>query len=206
MNAEQLVIDQLHAYKRLKARKKQLEGTSVGPGMRLSAVSEDDHLQELHRQLRKLPSYMYLDEQDQRIEAAAHANLSKYPIGTKAQLNEVKKSRATASPADEKLLRELEKKIEKVLEAREGSGGFEGYMGVIDKISELQDIEKQLQSIDQALEALEAYAPDYARLLKLRFIEGKPTEFVASELGIVDRTFRRWKQKALQEVVRFLSA
>jgi DNA-directed RNA polymerase specialized sigma24 family protein len=156
MKQEQQVIAQLNAYKRLKARKKQLEGTSVGPGVRLSAVSEDDHLQELHRQLRKLPSYMYLDEH-------------------------------------------------KVLEARTGSNGFEGYMGVIDKISELQDIEKQLQAVDQALEALEAYEPEYARLLKMRFIEGKPTEFVASELGIVDRTFRRWKQKALAEVVRFLS-
>lgn len=205
MKQEQHVIDQLNAYKRLKARKKQLEGTSVGPGVRLSAMSEDDHLQELHRQLRKLPSYMYLDEQEQRLEAAAHANLSKYPLGTKAQLSEVIRSRATASPEHVRLLRELEKKIEKVLEARAGSAGFEGFMGVIDKISELQDIEKQLQDIDQALDALEAYEPEYARLLKLRFIEGKPTEFVASELGIVDRTFRRWKQKALAEVVRFLS-
>ncbi|WP_139992648.1 ECF-type sigma factor [Paenibacillus paridis] len=206
MKEEQHIIDQLTAYKRLKARKKQLEGISVGPGVRLSTMSEDDHLQELHRELRKLPSSMYLDEQEQRIEAAAHANLSKYPLGTRAQLSEVIKSRAAASPEDERLLRELEQKIEKVLEARTGSRGYEGYMGVIDKISELQDIEKQLQTVDQALEALEAYEPDYARLLRLRFIEGKPTEFVASELGIVDRTFRRWKQKALAEVVRFLSA
>ncbi|WP_246096561.1 ECF-type sigma factor [Paenibacillus sinopodophylli] len=202
---EKQIIDQLSSYKRLKARKKQLEGTTVGPGVRLSSMSEDDQLQELHRQLRKLPSYLYLDEQEQRIEKAAHANLKKYPLGTRAQLNEVIKSRAAASPEDEKLLRELEQKIEKVLESRSGSNGFEGYMGVIDKISELQDIDKELQSIDQALEALEGYEPDYARLLKLRFIEGKPTEFVASELGIVDRTFRRWKQKALAEVVRFLS-
>ncbi|MGO4545800.1 ECF-type sigma factor [Paenibacillus sp. 2TAB23] len=205
MKEEQRIIDQLTSYKRLKARKKQLEGTAVGPGIRLSSMSEDDDLQELHRQLRKLPSYMYLDEQEQRIETAAHANLKKYPLGTRAQLNEVIRSRAAASPGDEKLLRELEQKIEKVLESRSGSNGFEGYMGVIDKISELQDIDKELHSIDEALEALEGFEPDYARLLRLRYIEGKPTEFVASELGVVDRTFRRWKQKALAEVVRFLS-
>jgi DNA-directed RNA polymerase specialized sigma24 family protein len=203
---EQDIIGQFTSYKRLKARKRQLEGMQIGPGLRLSAVQEDDSLQELHRQLRKLPSYLYLDEHEQKLESAAHANLKAYPLGTRAQLKAVIDSGAAATPADRKLLKELQGKIEKVLEAREGLGGFEGYMGVIDKISELQDIDRQLAAVDQALEALDACEPDYARLIRLRYIEGKPAEFVASELGVVDRTFRRWKQKALAEVVRFMSA
>ncbi len=206
LDNEQDIIGQFTTYKRLKARKRQLEGMQVGPGLRISAIQEDDRLQELHRQLRKLPSYLYLDEHEQKLEAAAHANLKEYPLGTRSQLKAIIDSGGAASPADQKLLKELQGKIEKVLEAREGSGGFEGYMGVIDKISELQDIDRQLEAVDQALEALEACEPDYARLIRLRYIEGKPAEFVASELGVVDRTFRRWKQKALAEIVRFMSA
>ncbi|MDQ0063552.1 ECF-type sigma factor [Paenibacillus harenae] len=206
MNKEEIVLDLLSSYRRLTARMKQLEKTSVGPGIRLSAVSEDDKLQELHRELRKLSSCMYLDERELQIESAAHANLTKYPLGTRAQLKEVKRVRESASPEDEQLLKELESKIKKVLEARAGSSSSEGYRGVLDKISELQDLERRKREIDEALEALEEFEPQYAQLLKLRYIEGKQAEFVASELGIVDRTFRRWKQKAVQELVRFMSA
>jgi DNA-directed RNA polymerase specialized sigma24 family protein len=206
MNKEEIALELLSSYRRLTARMKQLEKTSVGPGIRLSAVSEDDKLQELHRELRKLPTYMYLDEREQQIESAAHANLTKYPLGTRAQLKEVKRIQASASPEDEQLLKELEAKIKKVLEARAGASSSEGYRGVLDKISELQDLERQKREIDEALEALEECEPQYAQLLKLRYIEGKQAEFVASELGIVDRTFRRWKQKAVQELVRFMSA
>lgn len=206
MNKEEIVLDLLSSYRRLTARMKQLEKTSVGPGIRLSAVSEDDKLQELHRELRKLPSYMYLDEREQQIETTALANLTKYPLGTRARLKEVKRVRESASPEDEQLLKELEDKIKKVLEARGGTSSTEGYRGVLDKISELQDLERQKREIDEALEALEEFEPQYAQLLKLRYIEGKQAEFVASELGIVDRTFRRWKQKAVQELVRFMSA
>lgn len=206
MKMEDFVVEKLSSYRRLIARMKQLEKTNVGPGIRLSVVSEDDKLQELHRELRKLPSYMYLDERERQIETAAHANLTRYPLGTKAQLKEVKRVRESASPEDEQLLKELEGKIKKVLEARAGSASSEGYMGVLDKISELQDLERQKKEIDEALEALEEFEPQYARLLRLRYIEGKQAEFVASELGIVDRTFRRWKTKAVQELVRFMSA
>ncbi|MFF2093729.1 RNA polymerase subunit sigma-24 [Paenibacillus sp. NPDC058174] len=204
MNMEQDVVEQLKAYKRLVARKKWIEKQPVGSGVTISSVYEDDKLQELHRELRRMPSYMYLNKREQQLEQAAHAHLTQHPVGTKAQLREVKQAAGNAEPGDEKLLRELARKIEKVIEARAGSAA-EGYEGVINRLSELQDIERQLQSIDQAMEALQTCFPEYERLLRLRYIEGRPADFVASELGIVDRTFRRWRQKASLELVRFLS-
>ncbi|MFX3636260.1 MAG: RNA polymerase subunit sigma-24 [Candidatus Pristimantibacillus sp.] len=203
MNLEQDVVEQLKSYKRLVARKKLIEKQPVGSGVTISTVYEDDHLQELHRQLRGMPSYMYLNKHEQQIERTAHAYLSHHPVGTKAQLKEVKQLQA-ANPQDEKMLRELSRKIEKIIEARAGAAA-EGYEGVINRLSELQDLERQLKEIDRAMEALEACFPEYERLLRLRYIEGKPADFVASELGIVDRTFRRWRQKASLELVRFLS-
>lgn len=203
MNVEQIAVDQLKAYKRLIARKKLIEKQPVGSGLTISTVYEDDKLQELHRQLRGMPSYMYLNKQEQKLEQVAESYLTYHPTGTKAQLKEVKQLKA-ANAEDEKLLRELSRKIEKVIEARAGSAA-EGYEGVINRLSELQDLERQLQEIDRAMEALAACFPEYERLLRLRYIEGKPADFVASELGIVDRTFRRWRQKASTELVRFMS-
>ncbi|MGG1598051.1 sigma factor-like helix-turn-helix DNA-binding protein, partial [Paenibacillus naphthalenovorans] len=48
----------------------------------------------------------------------------------------------------------------------------------------------------------EAYKPEYARLLRLRYVEGKQPSEVAAELGIAERTFRSWKEKAEKEFVR----
>ncbi|MUT67832.1 RNA polymerase subunit sigma-24 [Paenibacillus sp. NEAU-GSW1] len=207
LNLEQDVVEQLKGYKRLVARKKWIEKQPVGSGVTVSSVYEDDKLQELHRQLRSMPSYMYLNKREQQMEQAAHSHLTSYPTGTKAQMKEVKQAALhaqSAAPEDEKLLRELSRKIEKVIEARAGAAA-EGYEGVINRVSELQDLERQLKAIDQAMEALQSCFPEYERLLRLRYIEGRPAEFVASELGIVDRTFRRWRQKASLELVRFLS-
>ncbi|WP_338552897.1 RNA polymerase subunit sigma-24 [Paenibacillus sp. KS-LC4] len=203
MDVEKMTIEQLKSYKRLVARKKLIERQKVGSGLTVSTVYEDDKLQELHRQLRGIPSYMYLDKHEQQLEQLAHAKLTKYPIGTKAQLREVKQIEP-GNAAEEQLVQELSRKIAKVIEARAGSAP-EGYEGVIERLSELQDLERQLQTIDESLEALEACFPEYATLLRLRYIEGKPADFVASELGIVDRTFRRWRQKAVSEIVRFMS-
>ncbi len=53
-NYEQMAINQLRGYKRLAGRIKMLEKYPVSGGMRLGTFVQDDQLQELHRQWRKL--------------------------------------------------------------------------------------------------------------------------------------------------------
>lgn len=203
MGYEQMVINQLRGYKRLVARMKFLEKYSIGAGIQVSTLAEDDRLQELHRKLRGLPSYLYLTRHEQDLETTAHAYLPRYPVGIKAQFSEVQQLRGT-DPEDEKRLRELQRKIKKVLETR--LGDIEGFEAVIERVSELQDLQLEKIQIDNALEALAEYKSQYSKLLRLRYIEGKPAEQVAFELGITDRTFRRWQQEAISEIVRFMSA
>ncbi|SCW85876.1 hypothetical protein SAMN04487970_10748 [Paenibacillus tianmuensis] len=192
---EQAVIKQLQEYRRIVARMKVLEKYPIGNGMSLNVVNEDDKLQELHRQLRGLPTYMYLTKREQQLESVAHAYLTRYPAGTRSQLASVPPSGADAE--DEKLLRELRGKIEKVIEAR--AGHLDDFEAAIERISELQDLEQQKQYIEHTLKVFEEYKPQYARLLWLQYIEDKPIDDVVSELRIVRRTFGRWRSKALEE-------
>lgn len=73
------VIDQLSEYRQSLARIKVLSSYSVGAGITISRLNEDDHLQELHRKLRGRPSYMYLSKREQKLETAAHTHLTEYP-------------------------------------------------------------------------------------------------------------------------------
>ncbi|GGD95114.1 DUF1492 domain-containing protein [Paenibacillus nasutitermitis] len=193
---EQNAIDQLRSYKRLTARIKVLEKQPVGNGIYISSFRQDDQLQELHRQLRGLPSYMYLNKREQKLETTAHAYLNQYKTGTHSQLREV----SGLSPADEedqKLLRELKGKIEKVIEAR--SGVRSGYDDVIERISELQKIEQEKKQIEWAIEVLGEYKPEYAQLLRLEFMEDKNAAAMMDELGVSRSTLYNWRRKSIEE-------
>ncbi|PWV97453.1 hypothetical protein DFQ01_12197 [Paenibacillus cellulosilyticus] len=192
---ETTVIEQLSNYKRIIARIKVLENYSVGAGITVSRLNQDDQLMELHRRLRGMPSYMYLSKREQELETAAHAYLDKYPSGIRAQLRAVP---AGASDADDdKALRDLRAKIEKVIEARTGSK--DGYEAVVERLSELQDLQAQRDQIDAALEALESYEPDYAKLLRAHYIDGRPWNESARELNVSRDVFYRWRKKAVSE-------
>lgn len=202
MSVEAAVIEQLSSYRRIVARMAVLANYSVGAGITVSVIRQDDHLQELHRKLNRMASYMYLSKREQELETTAHSYLTAYPSGVRAQLRAIPLSGADAD--DDKALKEIRCKIEKVIEAR--TGNKNGYEAVIDRISELQELEAQRAQIDAALSALEGYKPEYAKLLKKRFIDGVPANQVAQEASITDRTLRRWQQRAILEYVRLLSA
>lgn len=186
-------IEQLANYRQIAARIQVLEKYSVGNGITVSRLNGDDQLRELHLRLRGLPSYMYLTKREQRLETVAHAYLQRYPAGTRAQRDALPVE--TMDDEDEKLLRELRKKIETVIEAR--AGHVNDFDAVIARISELQDLQRQKELIDNALEALGSYKPEY-ELLKLRFVEGRSPAEAMSKLGISPRTFRRWQSNAIE--------
>ncbi|MFB6364487.1 DUF1492 domain-containing protein [Paenibacillus elgii] len=192
---EQAVIKKLQEYRRIVARMKVLEKYPIGNGMSLNVVNEDDKLQELHRQLRGLPSYMYLTKREQQLESVAHAYLTRHPAGTRAQLAAVPPSGADAE--DEKLLRELRGKIEKVIEAR--GGHLDDFEATIERISELQDLEQQQKQLDSVIDALGEYRPQYAELLRKCYVEGSPPSAIAEDMNISISTYYLWKRRAFKE-------
>jgi len=196
---EQQAIELLSSYRQKQARLQVLSSYSVGAGITISRLNEDDHLQELHRRLRGLPSYLYLSAKEQRLEATAHAYLERYPAGTRAQLAAV--PREGADEEDEKLLQELRRKIRKVIAAR-GWDVRDDIDAVLDRLAEYQDLKAEIERVDTVLAALERYKPDLARVLRLRYVEGKQPSEVAAELKIAERTFRSWQKKAEQEFAR----
>ncbi|MCY9733139.1 ECF-type sigma factor [Paenibacillus alvei] len=192
---EQQVIEQLAGYRDIIGRLRVLETYSVGNGITVSRLNQDDHLQELHAKLRRMPNYMYLSAKEQRLEAAAHAYLPSYPSGTKAQLRAVQ----DCEPVDEEdgaMLEELQKRIVKVIEARTGKP--EGFEAILEQLAEYQDLKAEKQQIDSVLDVMEEQHSHLARLLRLRFIDGMKVEEAAAELGIVRRTFNRWKSQAFE--------
>ncbi|QYR20816.1 DUF1492 domain-containing protein [Paenibacillus sp. sptzw28] len=198
---EQQVIDQLTNYRQIVARIKILEKYSIGNGITVSRLNQDDQLQELHRRLRGMPSYMYLNKREQQLETVAHAYLTKYPHGTRSQLAEMKQARG-ADSEDEKLLKELRRKIENVIEAR--AGHVDDFDAVIERISELQDLLREKEQIDNALEALEGYKPDYAKLLRLRYIDGLSVVDTHKKLAVVEKTYFRWRVEAVAEFAKLI--
>jgi len=194
------IIEQLKNYKRICARIQVLSTYSVGMGITISRLNEDDQLQELHRKLRGLPSYMYLNKHEQELEMTAHAYLTRYPAGTRAQLAAIPKT--GANEEDEKKLKEIRKKIRKVIEARGWNWPDDVFDKVIERVTELQDLLEQKKRIDTAMTALESYKPEYAKLLRRVYIDDMPVEDVAEEMGIGERTFWRWKTKAEKEFTK----
>lgn len=196
---EQTVIDQLKEYNPMLGRIKVLERYPIGAGMFVDFSNEDDVLQDLHRQLKGLPSYMYLNKKEQELESVAHAYLSEYPLGTKRQLREVKQARGV-SDEDRARLKELVRKIEKVIEAR--SGNLDGIEGVLQRVSEVQELQHKIEMIDFVLNVMESYQPLYVTLLRERFIEDKPVDDVCAILSISRKTFDRWRPKAIEEFAK----
>jgi len=196
---EQQAIELLSSYRQKQARLQVLSSYSVGAGITISRLNEDDHLQELHRKLRGLPSYMYLSAKEQRLEATAHAYLERYPAGTRAQLAAV--PTRGADPEDEKLLHELRAKIQKVIAAR-GWDVRDDIDAVLDRLAEYQDLRAEIERVDTVLAALETYEPAYARLLRATYVEGKETSEICGEFRISARTYWRKKAEAEREFAR----
>lgn len=199
MIMEQHVIQQLTRYRDIIGRMRVLESYSVGNGITVSRLNEDDHLQELHRKLRNMPSYMYLSKHEQQLEATAHAYLASYPAGTRSQFYAVKD--CTSSDDEERvMLEELQRKIRKVIEARTGTA--DGYEALLEQLAEYQDLKAEKKRICDVMDALGAQHPQLARLLQLRYVEELSVVEAAAELGIARRTFDRRRAVAIQKYIR----
>lgn len=197
MTTDHQVIEQLSQYRQKKARIQALSTYSVGSGITVSRLNEDDQLQELHRRLRGLPSYMYLSAREQELESIAHAYLGgKYPSGIKMQKRAV--SVSVMDDEDQKLLRELRGKIQKVIEAR-GYDIRNGIEEIMERLTELQDLQAEIERIDFLLTTLEAYRPNDAELLRLVHLEGKEIDDVCTEISVSRRTFWRKLSEAEKE-------
>lgn len=195
--SEQMVIDELTRYKDITGRIKVLETYSWSGGLLLKTINEDDRLQELHRKLRGMKSYMYLNKREQDIETVAHAYLTRYPAGTKAQLNEVRQCRSL-DPEDEKLLRELEGKIRKVIEAR-GNNTLDNMQELLEQMSELQDLQLERDRIDSILSIMDGRHKHLADLLRYHYVDGMMWDEAAKALNITKNIFYKWRPIAIEK-------
>jgi len=195
-NIEKDVIEQLQGYKRLCGRIKMLHMQPIGMGMSIEHDGSEDALIALHKKLKGLPTYTYLTEKQQKLEITAYAYLEKYPLGTKAQLSEVKRHDG-ADAEDKANLKELARQIQKVIDARAGEG--KGYEAIMRRLDELQSAMDEKELIDSTLLSIGEYKPHYAALLRFRYIEGYSVAEVTSELIISTSTFDRWREKAVVE-------
>lgn len=196
---EQEVIEQLQQYRQKRARMELLSTYSVGAGITISRLNQDDQLQELHRRLRGLPSYMYLSGYEQKLETTAHAYLERYPAGIKSQLSVIPKH--SCDEEDNKLLHDLKARIQKVLEAR----GYEirnDIDTVLDRVAELQDLQEEIERIDAILLALGRLNPDFPILLRRKYIDGEVWSTVAGELHLSKPVFFRRREKAIKEYIK----
>lgn len=193
---EQQVIDQLREYRQKLARIKVLSTYSVGAGITVSRLNEDDQLQELHRRLRGLPSYLYLSAREQKLEQTAHAYLMRYPAGVRAQKAAIPVQGADAE--DDKLLRELRGKFQKIIEAR-GYEVRDDIDEVLERVSELQDLQAAVDRVDFILSSLEEYKPYAATLLRWVYVEGMKLEEVTEKLELSESTVRRRIRAAERE-------
>lgn len=193
---EHNLIDQLSQYRQKLARIKVLSSHNVGAGITVSRLNEDDQLQELHRRLRGLPSYIYLSPQEQRLEQTAHAYLKHYPAGIRSQKAAIPTRGADGE--DDKLLRELRGKIQKIIEAR-GYDIRDDIDEILERLAELQDLQEEVKRIDTVMDALEQYKPGYAKLLRLHLIDGVSWDQAIKELNISKDVFYRWRKRALTE-------
>ncbi len=195
-DTEQKVIAHLQRYRDVCNRIKVLSCYSVGAGITINRLSEDDELQQLHAQLRGKPSYMYLSKREQDLMSAATANMTSYPAGTRAQLYEVAHTHS-ADPIEERRLRELEKSVRKVIEAR--TGVAEGFEGVLSKVTELQDLMAERDNTNAIFEVMRESQSNLADLLHLRYVQEQKVQDVSLALSIERRTFIRWHNRAIDE-------
>lgn len=203
LTAEQRAIEQLSSYRQKQARLQVLSTYSVGAGITVSRLNEDDQLQELHAKLRGLPSYMYLSQRELALESIGHAYLGgNYPSGVKSQQKAI--PGVVMDEQDTRLLKELKDKIKKVIKAR-GYEVRDDIEEILERLAELQDLQEEVNRIEAVLRALEEYKPDYAKLLRLRYVEGASVDETCKQLAVVERTYKRWRQRALTEYKRLIS-
>lgn len=195
-NHEESAIEELKGYKGIQGRVKVIERYPIGNGMYLDSNNKDDRLQDLHKQLKGVPSYMYLNGHEQGIETTTFEYMTKFPLGTRSQKHEVR-SIPTVDEEDDKRLGTLQRKIQKVIDAR--AGNIEGFKGVVERLSEMQGLQDQLNRIDHILDVMDDYKPHYARLLKLKYINKEPVEIILDKMSISKKTFYRWREKAIEE-------
>lgn len=193
---DQEIIEQLSQYRGKRARIEVLSTYSVGAGITVSRLNEDDQLQELHAKLRGLPSYMYLNKHEQKLEQVANAYMTWYPAGVKSQKRAVPVY--VMDDEDRKLLQEVRNKIQRVIEAR-GYDVRSDIDEILDRLTELQDLQAEVNRIDTILRALEQYKPQFAKLIWLHFIDGLPWNETAKYLSVSKDVFYRWRRKALEE-------
>ncbi|MBW4838623.1 MAG: RNA polymerase subunit sigma-24 [Paenibacillaceae bacterium] len=199
-SVERRVIEQLMGYRDLAGRIRVLSSQSVGAGMTVSRISEDDQLQELHRKLRGMPSYMYLNKHEQKLEQTAHAYLTYYPVGTRAQKRAVPMCGVDAE--DDKLLREIREKIQKVIDSR---GGCSTDLDeLLERVAELQDLQEEKAKIDQVLEILGESHSHLSELLRHYYLEGKSWREVINVMGISKSVFYRWKPVAIGKYAKLI--
>ncbi|KQY87066.1 RNA polymerase subunit sigma-24 [Paenibacillus sp. Root52] len=191
---EQQVIEQLTEYKAMQARLQALGTYKVGGGITISRLSEEDELQQLHRRLRGRPSYMYLSRKEQQLETVAHTYLDRYPAGVKAQLAAVPD--IGLYEEDDPLLQQLRNKISAVIDAR--SGVKSDLDDVLERLAELQDLQAEVERVDQVMQLLEDYKPDYAEILKQAFVEKKNWQEITAKSRVSKAEFYRRREKAMR--------
>ncbi|SDT25825.1 hypothetical protein SAMN05444162_3583 [Paenibacillaceae bacterium GAS479] len=197
---ESLVHDAARRYRELKLQIKVLGNYSVGAGLTVSRLNQEDQLQDLHRRLRTMPSYMYLNKHEQKLETIAHAYIAKHPVGTKSQLAAI--PRKGYDLEDDRLLGELRGKLEKVIEARAGKMG--DYDSVLERMAKLQELQAEQEQLEEAMGLLEEQKEGYGRLVRLYYFERRTAEASAMSLCISRPTFFRWKPAAARMFFRIL--
>lgn len=166
--------------------------------MTISRLSAEDHLQQLHRQLRGLDPSKYLTPNEMSILTSAEASLEHKPAGTRSQLRAVLNAQNEAGEHSANL-RELERQIKKIIEARaEGSD----YIRVVQKLDEIAELQAQVKHIDTALNALE---PVERLVIELKHLTGMSPESIADELCISTRTYGRIRKAAEERFLKLLA-
>ncbi|PLT47082.1 RNA polymerase subunit sigma-24 [Paenibacillus sp. FSL W8-1187] len=199
---ESLVRDECRRWRELKMQVKVLGSYSIGAGMTVSRLNQEDQLQDLHRRLKGMPSYMYLNAREQKLETIANAYLDpdKHPVGTKAQLAAIPTRGNDLE--DDRLLRELRGKLEKVIEARAGRIG--DYDAVLERMAKLQRLQAELEQLEETMRLAEEQQEGYGSLIRLYYVEKRTAEACAMALCISRPTFFRWKPQAARLFLRIL--
>lgn len=181
-------IEQLSQYRRKQARIKVLSIYSVGSGITVSRLNEDDQLQELHKRLSGQASYMYLSKHEQELEQVATTYMTRYLAGIKSQQRAVRQI-TPVGEEDSQLITELYTKISKVVEARVGQRS--DIDEIIDRLTELQDLQADIQRLDFILDKLGEYKPYAATLLRWAYVEGMELKELTEKLELSESTVRR---------------
>ena len=199
---EDKVIAQLRGYKTIVGRIKVLEKYPIGNGLYLTEpFDEDDKLQPLHRQLKKMPTHMYLTPREQKLEQKVNEYLAIHPVGVKSQYHTIKNISAI-SDEDQQLIKELARKIRKVVDARGGTP--DAFEEALERVAELQDLQDEKERIDFVLSTLSEYKPHYSKLLRLRYIEDTPRDIVCEQINAGSTVYKKWRNEAIKEYARLI--